>query len=513
MQRDDSPTASPGEPQPPFDNELLHALLAHSGDVVMVIAEDSTLRYVSPSAPRLFGFPLGSHLGSVLLDMVHPDDRDRAIAALAQRVETMGPRGPLELRVAHADGAWRDIEIMSSNRLEDPVVRGVVLNIRDITDRRRAERELFESERWYRQIVETADEGIWTIDADNVTTFVNRRMADMLGVPPNEMIGTNLMDFMDDEGRAAAAANVERRRQGIAEHHDFRFLRADGSELWTILSTATLLEDGVYAGALALVTDVTERRTADAALHAAELDRQRAETESELRRLEVELARAQRLESLGRLAGGVAHDFNNLLGVIVNYAVLVEHRLDPDDPLVDDLRHIQRAAEQASDLTARLLVFARDDPDVEEVTFDLNALTLETVSLVARPFGVAITIVTEFADDVSRVRADRGRLAQVLMNALLNARDALADGGTIRVATSIDGDDVVLDVVDDGVGMAPETARRAFEPFFTTKPLTHGSGLGLSTSYTVVQQAGGRIELNSAPGRGTKLTIRLPKPT
>lgn len=503
----------PGASSPrQFSAELIDALLARSADVVMVVSADGTLAYVSPSTPRMFGYPLGTHLGQQGIELIHPDDRALAGAALARRAESDEPREPLELRVRHADGGWRTVEIVATNQLANPVVRGIVLNIRDVTERRRAQQRLSESERFYRQIVESADEGIWTIDANNVTTFVNRRMADMLGYREDEMLGAALADFMDEQGREISERNIERRRQGITEHHDFKFRRSDGSDLWAILSAGPLLDDsGEYLGALALVTDVTERREADAALHAAELRRQQADAESERRRLESELARAQRLESLGRLAGGVAHDFNNLIGVIVNYTVLVERHLAPGDPLTEDLRHIQRAAAQAAELTAQLLLFGRDDRDLVEVRFDLNALIAETVRLVDRPFGEAIEIVADLAPRTLEVMADRGRLGQLLMNTLLNARDALPKGGTIRVATSIGDDDrIVLEISDDGIGMAAEVVRRAFEPYFTTKPLTHGSGLGLSTAFTIVDRAGGTIEIASEVGAGTKVTVTLP---
>ncbi len=510
-----SPDASVPDASSPrqLSAELIDALLARSADVVIVISADGTLAYVSPSTPQMFGYPLGTHLGRQGIELIHPDDRALASESLARRVETDEPRDPLELRVLHADGGWRTVEIIATNQLANPAVQGIVLNIRDVTERRRVQQQLSESERFYRQIVESADEGIWTIDANSVTTFVNRRMAEMLGYCEAEMIGAALADFMDDDGREIAERNLERRRQGISEHHDFKFRRADGTELWAILSAGPLLDDsGEYVGALAMVTDVTERREAGAALHTAELRRQQADAESERRRLEGELARAQRLESLGRLAGGVAHDFNNLIGVIVNYTVLVERRLTPGDPLIEDLRHIQRAAAQAAELTAQLLVFGRDDPDLVEVRFDLNALVSETVRLVDRPFGEAIVIVEDLAPRALEVLTDRGRLGQLLMNALLNARDALPTGGTIRVATSLGDDDrIVLEIVDDGIGMAPEVVRRAFEPYFTTKPLTHGSGLGLSTAFSIVDRAGGTIEIESEVGAGTRLTVTLPQ--
>jgi two-component system, cell cycle sensor histidine kinase and response regulator CckA len=514
MPTDDVETFNPDGPLP-FEAAMVDALLAHSADVVLVVDGAATIRYVSPSAPRLFGYALGTNLGRSGVDLVHPDDRARTWSALVERAESDAARPPFSVRLAHAAGGWRDCEIVATNLLDDEKVAGIVLNVRDVTDRRLTERALEESERWFRQIVETADEGVWTIDADSITTFVNPRLAEMFGLPAQEMIGAYLMEFMEDDARAEAERNLERRRQGISEHHDFRFRRADGGELLVTMSTSPLFDaDGVYAGALALVTDVTERRAAERALRNAELERQQALNEAERRRLEIELARAQRLESIGRLAGGIAHDFNNLLGVILNYSVLVERRFAASDPVVGDIQRIQAAVAQAADLTKRLLVFARADAEVDEVTFDVTELVREVTDLVERPFGKTVVLRCEFATESLPVRADRGRLAQVLMNLLLNARDAIPDGGVITLVTDRDNRGWVrVEVADDGVGMTTATVRRAFEPFFTTKPLTHGSGLGLSTAHSVVNQAGGTIELDSAPGIGTRVLISLPPAT
>ncbi len=496
----------------PFEVAIVDSLLAHSVDVVLVVDAAGLIRYASPSAPRLFGYKLGANVGRSGIELVHPDDRERAGVALRERAGSAAIRPPFAVRLAHADGTWRDCEIVATNLLDDATVAGIVLNVRDVTERRRTERALVESERWFRQIVETADEGVWTIDAESNTTFVNGRLAEMFGYTADEMIGVHLMKFMDDEARVEAEGHLERRRMGVSEYHDFRFERADGQELLVTMSTSPLFDvDGQYAGALALVTDVTERRAAERALRDAELERQQAHTEAERRRLEIELARAQRLESIGRLAGGVAHDFNNLLGVILNYSVLVERRLPDSDPIVADLHRIQAAVAQAADLTKRLLVFARSDSEVDELTFDVNELVREAADLVGRTFGDSVKFNCDLASGPLLVRADRGRLAQVLMNLFLNARDALPEGGTITLVT--DRDDrgwVRVVVADDGVGMSPSTARRAFEPFFTTKPLTHGSGLGLSTSHAVVKQAGGNIEIDSTPGIGTRVLISLP---
>ena len=545
-------------------DDRLNALLEHSGDVVAVITADATLSYISPAAPAMFGYPYGTHVGSRLFDLVHPDDRARAAEALTARLSTKAKRDPIQIRIAHADGSWRDIELVSSNLLDHPAVNGIVFNIRDITDLRRAQRELAatsarfeamlgnvsdvvsvidahgklayvnpagarlvgrraedrvgasifdyihpddaelavgklaealekpgrlepfearlqiedgpylvfevsannllddpavqgiivtsrdvtdrvvaeaelrERERLYRTIVETADEGIWMIDASASTTFANHRMADMLGTTTEAMIGRDVFEFMDDDGREIAERNLARRRVGISDRHDFKFRRRDGTTFWAMLSAAPITaDDGTYQGAIALVTDMTERRLAEAALRTAEIEQHRQLAQLERHQLEAQLAQAQRLESLGRLAGGIAHDFNNLNGVILNYTAAIAKQLDESSPAAADLAQIQRAAEQAAGLTRKLLIFGRVDRGRPEL-LDLNDLVVESTQLVDRPFGADIALVTQLEPEGCPTRADRAQIEQLLMNLLVNARDALPDGGTITVTTKLE---------------------------------------------------------------------------
>jgi signal transduction histidine kinase len=182
----------------------------------------------------------------------------------------------------------------------------------------------------------------------------------------------------------------------------------------------------------------------------------------------------------------------------------------PAHELAEDIAHIMTAATQAAELANRLLVFASDDCGQEPTEFPFNDLVRDTVDLMSRPIGEGIAIATDFGPDAMYVLADRGQLAQVLVNLLLNARDAVGESGTISVATAKDADHVELRVVDTGRGMTEDVVRRAFDPFFTTKPLSVGTGLGLSTAHTVVTRLGGSIQLESEPGQGTTVRIRLP---
>jgi two-component system, cell cycle sensor histidine kinase and response regulator CckA len=250
---------------------------------------------------------------------------------------------------------------------------------------------------------------------------------------------------------------------------------------------------------------------------AAALARQRGE------RLEAQLQQARRLEAVGQLAGGIAHDFNNLLSVILNYTQFLEGETS-DEQTLADLREIENAARRATDLTRQLLVFSRRDM-AEAVRVDLGEVVRETEALLRRTIGEHVTLNTRVAAGSLPVELGPGQANQVLINLVVNARDALADGGTIEVEareTTVDaaflpgdpglapGRYAVLTVADDGAGMPPEVAAQVFEPFFTTKPPGEGTGLGLATVYGIVDQAGGHIEVDSAEGRGTRVIVYLP---
>jgi nitrogen-specific signal transduction histidine kinase/ActR/RegA family two-component response regulator len=272
--------------------------------------------------------------------------------------------------------------------------------------------------------------------------------------------------------------------------------RKDGTELWVEMSATPLEEeDGRYIGAVSMVADMTERH--------------RVLTERE--RFQHRLEQAQRLETVGQLAGGVAHDFNNLLAVILNYAYFVREQLPEDSAMRADLEEVRHAAERASELTHQLLVFSRRE-NVLPVVLDLNQVVRDVARLLGRTIGEHVSLVTELAPEECLVEADPAQLEQVVLNLVVNSRDALPNGGEIRIKTARD-EGVVLTVSDEGLGMEPEVAARAFEPFFTTKPKGAGTGLGLATVYGTVTQAGGRAEIESERGHGATVRVRLPAAT
>jgi two-component system cell cycle sensor histidine kinase/response regulator CckA len=242
-----------------------------------------------------------------------------------------------------------------------------------------------------------------------------------------------------------------------------------------------------------------------------ELDRRRRQRAArELREGEEKLARAQKLEALGRLAGGIAHDFNNVLTVISSFAQLASRRGPQDAPQRDHLDQIVRACDRGADLTKQLLAFAKSQPTVTEVV-DLNLLVRDTHKLLRRVIGEDVELVTLPASTPACVVGDPSQLEQVLTNLAINARDAMPEGGTLTIAVEIRADDVALTVSDTGTGMSDEVLAKATEPFFTTKPVGHGTGLGLSTCHTIVEQMGGAMTITSALGKGTSFIMTFPR--
>lgn len=351
------------------------------------------------------------------------------------------------------------------------------------------------SEGKYRQIVETAYEGIWIVNGCHETVFANARMAELLQTTPEELLGKTVFDFVEGDWVREARRRFERRQRGIAEQYEFRFRRADGSELWAIVNASPILdEEGDYAGSLGMLTDMTEYKT-----------------------LEAQLREVQKMDAIGKLADGVAHDFNNLLTSILGYTELARATLPEDHEALASLSRVEESAEQASEVTRALLAFSHKLPAEKQPT-DAQAVLSKTYRLLRRVLPNTIEVVMEAEEGTPVwIDADGSQIQQALMNLAINAREAMPKGG--RLTLSLAHEEVVepnslgwavLRVSDTGEGMSDEVLERVFEPFFTTKRPGEATGLGLAVVHGIVMDHKGEIGAVSSPGEGTTFTIKLP---
>ena len=470
--------------------------------------------FVSPQAERILGYPVAEWLGqpNFWRDHIHPDDTEWVVAFCARASRELRDHS-FEYRLVAADGrvVWlRDIVSVVVEQGVTTKLRGVMV---DITEAKRAEEARRQAEEQYRGIVENAVEGIFQSTPGGRLLMANPAMARISGFEsPEEMLAavTDIASqlFVEPTRRAEMIRELE--EHDVVRGFELQHRRRDGSTGW-VSETIWVTRDasGTVMYYTGMVQEVTEQRQA-----------------AEVRALlEAKLRQAQKLEAVGRLAGGVAHDFNNILTAILGVADLLLEDLAPDDPHRTDIAEILDAANRAAGLTRQLLAFSRQQVLTLE-RLDLNALVTHGQRLLRRVIGENIHITTALDPALGTIEADPGQLEQVLLNLVVNARDAMPNGGTLRITTAnaeldathsephfdvAPGPYVMLAITDTGVGMDRDTQAHAFDPFFTTKEFGKGTGLGLATVYGIVKQNRGYIWVVSHPGQGTTFKLYLPR--
>jgi PAS domain S-box-containing protein len=383
---------------------------------------------------------------------------------------------------------------------------------KEVAERRMTESELDKQRSFLRQVIDLNPNFIFAKDRDGRFTLVNQAIADAYGTSVEDLLGKRDGDFNPNK------EEVEWFRQNDLEVMNTlqeKFIPeevitdARGHVRWLqTIKRPIVSMDGTVSQMLGIATDITARKQTEEALH----------------RSEEQLRQAQKMEAVGKLAGGVAHDFNNLLTVINGHTALSLRRLNPEDPLYHKLETINEAGERAASLTRQLLAFSRKQI-MQPKVLDLNHVIFETNKMLQRLIGEDIDLLIGLTPDLGKVKADPGQIEQVLMNLSVNARDAMPKGGKVTIETHnvyIDeeysrrhlsvrpGRYVMLAVSDTGCGMDATTKERIFEPFFTTKETGKGTGLGLSTVYGIVKQSGGNVWVYSEVGRGTTFKVYLP---
>ena len=449
---------------------------------------------------RIYGQPPGTPLTmQVVLERVHPDDQPRVAEQWSAALRGEGPK-EWEFRILvkgrlkwlhllthfRRDAAGQPMEAYGTNQ--------------DITERKLAELKISRLS----CALEQSPVLVVMTDLKGDIEYVNPRFCEVTGYAPAEVLGRNPRLLKSGETPAEEYRKLwEAIASGGEWRVEFHNKKKDGSLYWERAAISSLRDNsGERIGYLAVKVDITSEKS-----------------------LESKLFQAQKMESVGRLAGGVAHDFNNLLTAINGYAQFVMEGLPPGDPKRDDVKEILAAGERAAALTRQLLAFSRKQI-LNPVALDLNAAVGGTLKMLKRLIGEDIRIDPQLAPRPCLVKVDAGQIDQILMNLAVNARDAMPDGGVLTVETAVEelsedwhrerpwlpsGPLVRLRVTDTGTGMDEEVKTHLFEPFFTTKERGKGTGLGLSTVYGIVRQSGGEIVVASAPGQGSCFSIYLPQ--
>jgi len=494
-------------------SDLQLTVLEASPNAIVAVNERGAITYANPQAETIFGYPEAELVGRPIELLVaergldhHVAHRDGFIADPVARPMGIG----LDLAGRRKDGTEFLVDI-SLSPVDTGEGRQVFATVVDITERRAAEMALAESERRFRTALEASPHAIVAIAADGTIAYANPRVEETFGYTSAEVVGQPLTILVPEGVRDSHDGHRDRfmkdpvvRPMGIGL--ELVGQRKGGMEIPIEISLSPVeTPEGLQV--FATVVDITARKTADS-----------------------KLLQSRKLESIGRLSGGVAHDFNNILFAINGYAELLTEDLADKAPAdLSDVRHsiaaIQQVARRGAKLTMQLLAFSRQQIAIQRVVDPATGIR-DLDPMLRRLIGANVQLQIMTPDAGLRLRIDPGQLDQIFMNLVVNARDAMPEGGTVTIEIEaavfdkayavehhdvLPGEYVMVAVSDTGLGMDPQTQEHVFEPFFTTKRLGEGTGLGLATIYGIVHQAGGHIRLDSEPGHGSTFKLYFPR--
>jgi len=589
---------------------------------------DGTIRFASESSARLLGYTPDERRGHSAFELMHPDDVSAARTAFRECLQRPGVPLPAEYRVRHKNGEWRHIEAIAVNRLDEPAIGAIVVNYRDITDRRHAEEALRASEERLRLIVEHAQDLIYYCDAEGRFTYVNPTAARVMQFEERDLIGRHFVTLIRGDYQKTAAEFYQRQiiERTPTTYLEFPSITKSGQTVWIGQHVQLVYQHGRVVAVHAIARDISRQKDAEDRLRRSEaryrsliqgaaygiylttidgailnanpaianmlgytvdelqalnmsavykspadrvalIDQYRGRTGpaplstdvtwrkkdgtsiivhitarvvhledgarcfegvvediTGRRALEEQLRQAQKMEAVGRLARGVAHDFNNVLAAIIGCSDLLAVQLEAGDTSREEAEEIRKAAERGAALTRQLLAFSRSQM-LEAKLIDLNDVVPQLDGMLQRLVGEAVALQVRAGRGPLHVRIEPGQLEQVLLNLVVNARDAMPDGGTIGVALTevqldaravlrypgiSEGTFARIAVSDTGAGIDPDMQPHIFEPFFTTKGPSKGTGLGLSIVYGIAKDAGGTVSFSTVPNEGTTFEVLLP---
>jgi len=476
--------------------ELL-ALFAAITDVIIVLDADGRYLKIAPTNANYSHKPPDSLIGSTQYDVFPKKTADFLVSHIRRALDE-GCAHRLEYRL-ELEGAevWFDgcVAPLSNN--------SVIWIARDITEGKRAENALRDSEERYRDLVENAHDIIYSQDLEGNYTSMNKAGAQITGYTHEEALALNINQTVAPEYLSKALGMFTAKLAGErVTAYEMEIIAKDGHRITVEANTKLVFRDGIAVGIQGIARDVTERKE-----------------------LEEQLRQSQKMEAIGQLAGGVAHDFNNLLTAINGYSSLALQRLEDGHPITPYLEEVKKAGDRAANLTRQLLAFGRKQI-LQPLAINLNDVVTDMNKMLQRLIGEDIRLTAKLDPALKRIRADPGQVEQVLVNLVVNARDAMPQGGKLTIETAtveldsdyagkhigfMPGKYVMLAVSDTGTGMSDDTRARIFDPFFTTKEKGKGTGLGLSTVYGIIKQSGGNIWVYSELGHGTTFKVYLPE--
>ena len=488
------------------------AILESALDCIVTIDTDGKVIEINPAAESTFGYTRDEAVGKSMSELIIPPHfRRRHEQGLARYLATgrstiMGKR--VEVSAMRSDGSEIPVEltITAIGQLPRPIFTAF---IRDLTERKqaeaerkRSEQELRKSEERYRVMVENAHDIIYEHDLEGKYTSINKAGEQITGYTVEETLELNIADTVAPEYLNKTRQMISGKLAGQSiTAYELEVIAKDGRRIALEVNTSLVFQDGIPIGVQGIARDVTERKL-----------------------LEEQLRQSQKMEAIGQLAGGVAHDFNNLLTVIGGYSSILLGKLPRDSPYRPSIEEIKKAGDRAGSLTRQLLAFSRKQI-LQPKILDLNTVVSDLDKMLRRLIGEDIDLLSITDPKLDKVKADPGQIEQVLLNLVVNARDAMPEGGKLTIETSNavlskdyarlhgipSGGYIMLAVSDTGCGMDASTRERIYEPFFTTKTAGKGTGLGLATLYGIVKQSGGNVWVYSELGHGTTFKIYLPR--
>jgi two-component system, cell cycle sensor histidine kinase and response regulator CckA len=479
----------------------LAAIVESSDDAIISQTTDGIITSWNKGAQQIYGYSAKEIVGQSIV-ILSPEERHEEIRQILESIREGKSLEYFETVRLNKEGQRIDVSLtISPIRNSEGQITGASTIGRDVTERKRMEEALKQSEQDYHGLFDNAHDALLILSPeDEIVLDVNQRACEIYGFSKSEFVGMSLESLTKDvaRGKEQIQRTLEKR-----EFHSFETVqrRKDGSEIFLETNGAVVNYKGQEA-LLSINRDITERKL-----------------------LEDQFRQSQKMEAVGRLAGGIAHDFNNLLTAIIGYSQLALRGIDADNPLHNNFEEIEKAGKRAAVLTNKMLAFSRKQV-IQPKILNLNSSIADIEKMLRRLIGEDIEIAMFLSDKLWMVKADLGQFEQVLMNLVVNARDAMPQGGKLTIETSnvsldetyarhhlnvTPGDYMMLAVSDTGIGMDAATLSHIFEPFFTTKEAGKGTGLGLSTVYGIVNQNNGHIWVYSEPGHGTTFKVYLPR--